>query len=94
MSIAVFPPIEESTAARSVDGVETAIQYSIPVGEAVKKARLGEGATLSTRDKHLRECFIVAKEDADKAIASLKEEGEEACILGEVVAGNKEVIIV
>jgi len=55
-----------SDAIRRVDGVEAAIQYTIPVAAAVEKARKGEGELLTTRDKHLRECFVVAKEGADK----------------------------
>ncbi|MCL2060033.1 MAG: diaminopimelate dehydrogenase [Oscillospiraceae bacterium] len=56
-----------SDAIRRVDGVEAAIQYTIPIATAIEKARKGEGGALATRDKHLRECFVVAKEGADKA---------------------------
>jgi len=56
-----------SDAIRRIEGVETAIQYTIPMATAVEKARRGEGEHLSPRDKHLRECFVVAKEGADKA---------------------------
>ncbi len=56
-----------SEAVRRIEGVETAIQYTIPKDDALAAARRGEGATLTTRDKHLRECFVVAKEGADKA---------------------------
>jgi len=55
-----------SDAIRRIDGVEAAIQYTIPNAKAVEMARKGEGELLTTRDKHLRECFVVAKEDADK----------------------------
>ena len=56
-----------SDAVRRIDGVEKAVQYTIPIEEAAEKARKGGSETLSTRDKHLRECFVVAKEGADKA---------------------------
>ena len=55
-----------SDAIKRVHGVEAAIQYTIPNANAVEKARKGEGELLTTRDKHLRECFVVAKEGADK----------------------------
>ncbi len=38
-------------------------------------------------------CMAVAKEDADKAVAALREAGEEAVIVGEIVAGDKEVLL-
>ena len=55
-----------SDAIRRVNGVEAAIQYTIPNAKAVEMARKGEGEILTTRDKHLRECFVVAIEGADK----------------------------
>jgi len=55
-----------SDAIRRVDGVESAIQYTIPIATAVEKARKGEGELLTTRDKHLRECFVVAREGSDR----------------------------
>jgi len=55
-----------SDAIRQIPGVEAAIQYTIPNAKAVEKARKGEGDILTTRDKHLRECFVVAKEGVDK----------------------------
>jgi len=54
-------------AIKKIDGVEAAIQYTIPVASAIEKARKGEGDLLSTREKHIRECFVVAKEGADKS---------------------------
>lgn len=56
-----------SDAVRRVAGVEAAVQYTIPVAEAIDKARRGEGASLTTREKHLRECFVVAKDGADRS---------------------------
>lgn len=57
-----------SDAIRRIDGVLDARQYTIPVEEAVKKVRNGENPSLSTGDKHLRECFVVAEEGADKSL--------------------------
>ncbi len=57
-----------SEAVRRIEGVVDAKQYTIPKDEALKKARCGEGDTLTTRDKHLRECFVVAKEGADTTL--------------------------
>lgn len=55
-----------SEAIRKIDGVKRGIQYTIPKEDALEAARKGQGALLTTRDKHLRECFIVASDDADK----------------------------
>lgn len=57
-----------SDAIRRVEGVKDAIQYTIPVNEVVDRIRTGEEPQLTTRDKHIRECFVVAKEGADKAL--------------------------
>ena len=56
-----------SDAIRRVEGVLDAKQYTIPVEEALRAVRAGENPTLTAREKHLRECFVVAKEGADKA---------------------------
>ena len=55
-----------SDAIRRIDGVLDAKQYTIPVAAALEAVRRGENPTLSTREKHERECFVVAKEGADK----------------------------
>lgn len=55
-----------SNAIRRIDGVKNAVQYTVPIEESVEKVRRGENPNLSTREKHLRECFVVAQEDADK----------------------------
>ncbi|NLM72494.1 MAG: diaminopimelate dehydrogenase [Clostridiaceae bacterium] len=55
-----------SDAIRRVKGVKNGIQYTIPVDEAVNRIRNGETPEFTTRDKHLRECFVVAEEGADK----------------------------
>ena len=56
-----------SDAIRRIDGVLDAKQYTIPVESALARVRAGENPCLSTREKHLRECFVVAKDGADKA---------------------------
>ncbi|MBQ2705991.1 MAG: diaminopimelate dehydrogenase [Agathobacter sp.] len=56
-----------SDAIRRVEGVANGKQYTVPVEEALERVRSGENPELSTRDKHTRECYVVAKEGADKA---------------------------
>ncbi|MBR4865899.1 MAG: diaminopimelate dehydrogenase [Clostridia bacterium] len=56
-----------SDAIRRIPGVVDARQYTVPVAEAVDRVRKGENPTLSVRDKHTRECYVVAAEGADKA---------------------------
>lgn len=56
-----------SDAIRRIKGVKNAIQYTIPIEENVEKVRRGENPELTTKEKHLRECYVVAEEDADKA---------------------------
>ena len=48
-------------------GVADGKQYTIPVDEALSKVRAGEQPKFTTADKHIRECFVVAKEGADLA---------------------------
>lgn len=55
-----------SDAIRRVPGVKNGIQYTVPVEEAVEKVRSGSGPKLTTREKHLRECYVVAEEGADQ----------------------------
>lgn len=57
-----------SDAIRRIDGVKDARQYTVPVDEALCSVRNGENPTLSVRQKHTRECFVVAKEGADLAL--------------------------
>jgi diaminopimelate dehydrogenase len=58
-----------SDAIRRVPGVKNGVQYTIPSDEAVAKVRSGSNPTLTTREKHLRDCYVVAEEGADlKAI--------------------------
>lgn len=55
-----------SDAIRHIDGVKNAVQYTIPVEEVINRIKNGEKLDLATRDKHIRECYVVAEEDADK----------------------------
>lgn len=56
-----------SDAIRRISGVKNAKQYTIPVESALESVRNCENPELSTRQKHTRECFVVAEEGADKA---------------------------
>ena len=56
-----------SDAIRRIPGVKNAIQYTVPVDEAVDQVRSGSQPKLTTRDKHTRECYVVAQEGANKA---------------------------
>lgn len=56
-----------SDAIRRIDGVKDARQYTIPVETAVESVRNGENPSLTTREKHTRECFVVVEEGADKS---------------------------
>ncbi len=56
-----------SDAIRRIEGVLDGKQYTIPVEAALDAVRSGSAPALSTREKHKRECFVVAEEGADKA---------------------------
>jgi len=56
-----------SDAIRRIEGVLDAKQYTIPVEDALNAVRSGSAPELTTRQKHTRECFVVAAEGADKA---------------------------
>ena len=56
-----------SDAVRRIEGVLDARQYTIPVPAALEAVRRGDQPSLTTRQKHTRECFVVAKEGADLA---------------------------
>ncbi|MBP0954900.1 MAG: diaminopimelate dehydrogenase [Oscillospiraceae bacterium] len=56
-----------SDAIRRIEGVADARQYTVPVPEALAKVRAGETPEFTARQMHTRECFVVAKEGADKA---------------------------
>ena len=55
-----------SDAIRRIEGVLDARQYTVPVPAALDAVRSGSCPTLTTREKHTRECFVVAAEGADK----------------------------
>ena len=54
-----------SDAIRRVEGVKDGKQYTIPKEEALEAVRSGNNPSLTTREKHLRECFVVPEEGAD-----------------------------
>ena len=54
-----------SDAIRRIEGVKNAIQYTVPVDKAVERVRSGEAPELTTREKHLRDCYVVPEEGAD-----------------------------
>ena len=56
-----------SDAIRRIEGVKNAIQYTVPIESAMEQVRSGSEPALTTREKHLRECYVVAEEGADKA---------------------------
>ncbi len=56
-----------SDAVRRIKGVKNAKQYTIPIESALEAVRNGEDPNLTTREKHLRECFVVLEEGADAA---------------------------
>ena len=56
-----------SDAIRRVKGVKRGIQYTVPIESAMEAVRSGSQPELTTRQKHLRECYVVAEEGADKA---------------------------
>ncbi|GAA6296049.1 diaminopimelate dehydrogenase [Enterocloster asparagiformis] len=54
-----------SDAIRRVQGVKDARQYTVPVDSALASVRAGENPELTTRQKHTRDCYVVAEEGAD-----------------------------
>ena len=61
-----------SDAIRRIDGVKDARQYTVPVESVLERIRNGETPELTTREKHTRECYVVAEEGAD--LARIEEE--------------------
>ena len=55
-----------SDAIRRIEGVKDAKQYTVPIENALRAVRDGENPELTTRQKHTRECYVVAEEGADK----------------------------
>lgn len=56
-----------SDAIRRIDGVLDARQYTVPIDKALDAVRNGENPELSARQMHLRDCYVVAEEGADRA---------------------------
>lgn len=56
-----------SDAIRRVPGVSAGVQYTIPSEDAIARVRAGARPSLTTRDKHTRECFVVLEDGADAA---------------------------
>jgi diaminopimelate dehydrogenase len=54
-----------SDAIRRVEGVKNGIQYTVPVEDAVERVRSGSEPEMTTREKHVRECYVVPEEGAD-----------------------------
>ena len=66
-----------SDAIRRIKGVKNGVQYTVPIEKAVNSVRAGENPKLTTREKHLRECYVVLeeganKEEVEKEIKSMK----------------------
>ncbi|MBP2242687.1 diaminopimelate dehydrogenase [Cytobacillus eiseniae] len=55
-----------SDAIRRIEGVKGAVQYTVPINEAVDRVRSGENPELSTAEKHLRVCYVVSEEGYDQ----------------------------
>ncbi len=55
-----------SNAIKAIDGVECAVQYTIPKLSALDILKSGNYTKLKDTDKHIRECYLVLKDDADK----------------------------
>ena len=55
-----------SNAIRRVEGVKNGVQYTIPIESALETVRRGEMKELTPREKHLRECYVVAEQGADR----------------------------
>lgn len=56
-----------SDAIRRIPGVKDARQYTVPIESALEAVRRGDNPQLSTREKHLRECYVVLEDGADAA---------------------------
>lgn len=56
-----------SDAVRRVKGVKAGVQYTVPISEAIESVRKGEQPELTTCQRHIRECYVVAEEGADRA---------------------------
>ncbi|MCL1901593.1 MAG: diaminopimelate dehydrogenase [Firmicutes bacterium] len=61
-----------SEAIRRIEGVKTAIQYTIPKKDAIEKVKSGVNIELTAFEKHLRECYVVLEDSADKKLIEEK----------------------
>ena len=61
-----------SDAIRRIDGVKNANQYTVPCQSAMERVRSGESPELTVREKHTRECYVVAEPGADKSMIEEK----------------------
>ena len=57
-----------SDAIRRIKGVKDAIQYTIPIESALEQVRSFKNPILETRDKHIRQCYVVAEEGYDRGV--------------------------
>ncbi|NLB28962.1 MAG: diaminopimelate dehydrogenase, partial [Clostridiales bacterium] len=55
-----------SVAIRRIRGVKNAVQYTVPIEKAVEAVRSGSSPELTTGERHVRECYVVAEEGADR----------------------------
>lgn len=55
-----------SDAIRRIPGVKDAVQYTVPKEEVVRRIKDGETPELSSRDRHVRQCYVVVEEGVDK----------------------------
>ncbi|MDR2966885.1 MAG: diaminopimelate dehydrogenase [Methanobacteriaceae archaeon] len=61
-----------SDAIRRIEDVIDAKQYTIPIESALNKVRSGKNPVLTTREKHLRKCYVVVEDKADKVAIELE----------------------
>jgi len=54
-----------SDAVRRIPGVKSAVQYTLPIEDAIARVRNGERPELTTREKHKRDCYVVLNDDAE-----------------------------
>ncbi len=56
-----------SDAIRRVTGVKKGVQYTVPLDKALEEVRTGLNPELSTREKHMRICYVVSEKGANQA---------------------------
>ena len=55
-----------SDAIRRVTGVKKGVQYTLPLDKALEEVRKGLNPELSTREKHMRICYVVSEDGANQ----------------------------